>query len=538
MASSLRQSKRQGLRVSLLDRFLVGIAPNWGMRRIRARASLGLFGRHYEASSTGRRTSNWFRSSSDANAAAAPSLTTLRELSRDMRRNNPIARRAVQAVVNNTIGSGIVPRVLDLDGDVARAAWNIWEAWAETPRCDYDGRLTFYGLQRLVMETVVESGEALVVRELADMRDGLPVPMRIRVLEPDYLDSLKEGELSNGNLVQQGIEFDGRGRRVAYWLFERHPGSVRALGGGSVHLSASRRIPATDVLHVYQADRPGLARGVPWLAPIIPRLKDLDDYEDAVLNQQRVSACFGVFVKDTNGEPLGEEDEADPSIEELGPGHVNYLNPGEDVSVISPPSTANHAPYVQSQHRQIAAGLGITYEDLANDYSMVNFSSARMGRLSSQRNVEEWRWNMIIPQLCDGVWRWLMEFTAAMLEWPTVPRAEWVAPPLPMLEPEKEGLAYTRLIRSGVMTLGQAIRERGGNLDAHLEEIADTNALLDLHKIWLDSDPRRTSAAGLTQERPGGDVGGGGFGGGESDDEERFATNTLDRRPRLSSRSG
>jgi capsid protein len=57
--------------------------------------------------------------------------------------------------------------------------------------CDYDGQQNFYGLQRLVMTTVVESGEALILRQPASSKDGLPVPVRIQVLEPEYLDTSK-----------------------------------------------------------------------------------------------------------------------------------------------------------------------------------------------------------------------------------------------------------------------------------------------------------------------------------------------------------
>jgi capsid protein len=74
---------------------------------------------------------------------------------------------------------------------------------------------------------------------------------------------------------------------------------------------------------------------------------------------------------------------------------------------------------------------------------------------------------------------------------------------MPMLEPDREGLAYTRLIRAGLMTQSEAIREQGHDPASHFAEMAADNATLDKLKIWLDSDPRRTSAAGLTQARPG-----------------------------------
>jgi capsid protein len=115
---------------------------------------------------------------------------------------------------------------------------------------------------------------------------------------------------------------------------------------------------------------------------------------------------------------------------------------------------------------------------------------------------------MLIPQLCDGVWRWVMKAAAEVYGWHEVPTAEWAPPPMPMLEPEKEGLAYTRLVRGGFRTLPQVWRELGEDPESMLKEIAASNTELDRLKIWLDSDPRRVSAAGLTQERVGAGAGG------------------------------
>ncbi|MDB4884152.1 MAG: phage portal protein, partial [Gemmatimonadetes bacterium] len=72
------------LHVSWWDRFLIGIAPDWGLRRVRARATAKVLARHYEAASGGRRTSGWKRTSADANTANGPALATLRELSRNL----------------------------------------------------------------------------------------------------------------------------------------------------------------------------------------------------------------------------------------------------------------------------------------------------------------------------------------------------------------------------------------------------------------------------------------------------------------------
>lgn len=494
-----RPSRPSAPKLNWFDRLLIGIAPAWGLRRVQARAAAFA----YEAAAAGRRTSSWHRSSADANTAAGPSLTSLRELARDLHRNNGWARRGIKTIKNNTVGWGIQPRPSGgARGARMQDAADLWTAWSRSPACDFDGRLPFTGLQGLIIETVSLSGEALVVRRRASPEDGLPIPLRLQVLEPDYLSAAQDGiTTAEGNVIIQGVEFDTRGRRVAYHLYDRHPGSGLPMpgvkgGGGFV----PRRVPAEDVLHVYLVERPGQVRGVPWLASAISRLNDFDDFEDAQLMQQKVAACFAAFVEDPDGTApaLGEPDDADDQLETLEPGHINYLTPGKKVSFATPPVPTDGS-FTVRQLRRVAASLGVTYEDLTGDYSNVNFSSARMARLAHWQSIYDWQWNMLIPQFCDGVWGWVMEMARELENWRDVPTADWVPPPMPMLEPDKEGLAYQRLVRSGAMTLSQMIRALGYDPETHLAEIAADNKRLDELKIILDSDARHTTSTGQAQ---------------------------------------
>ncbi len=479
------------------DRLLIALAPSWGLKRAKARAETSLAIRGFDAAGGGRRTTGWRHPSTDANAVNAPSLPKLRDLCRDLRRNNGLARRCVEVVGANTVGWGISAKSTGAP-TVETRAQEIWKLWSENPGCDYDGRMPFKGLQRLVMDTIVESGECLVLNEPAAPSDGLPVPLRIRVLEPDFLDVNKQGKGADGGQIIQGIEFDKRGRRVAYWIYAQHPGSA---GVGMFTSFASNRVPASDVLHIYRVDRPGQMRGVPWLASTIAKLNDYDDYDDALLMQAKVGACFGAIVTDMDGErkALGEQDADSDELESLEPGQIQYLSPGREVTFAQPPSTSDHGGFSVTQIRRIAGSVGITYEDLSTDYSGVNFSSARMARLSHWQNVHNWRWNMLIPQFCDGVWGWVMGLAAGMEDWPETPSAVWSPPPMPMINPEKEGLASQRLVRGGFKSLTQAIREQGRDPETHLAEIAASNADLDKLGIILDSDPRKTTVAGMVQ---------------------------------------
>jgi lambda family phage portal protein len=484
-------------KLSGFDRFTSSFAPRWTLNRLRARAAMDTFARHYEAAQPGRRTAGWTRTAGDADILIRAALFELRMHARDLIRNNSWARRGQRTIANNTAGTGIVPKAIGVDDSTAREALALWQTWAGSTECESEGRHTFYGIQHLAMKTIVESGEVLIRRRYRKAKDALTIPLQLQVLEPDFLDHSKNFQTSDaGGPIIAGVEFDLIGRRAAYWLFEQHPGSGR-------NAEASKRIPADQILHVFYTERPGQTRGISWLATAILNLKDLDGYDDAELMKQKIAACFAAFVTDVDGAmaPVGEKDPDDELVETFEPGMIQKLPAGKDIKFGNPPAVTSDT-FANRNLRKVAAGLGVTYEDLTGDYSQVNFSSARMARLAHWANVHDWQWNMLIPLLCMGVWDWAMEAAVIAGELKEAPGSDWVAPPMPMIEPDKEGLAYQRLVRTGVMTYSQMVREQGGDPDTHWEEYAADQKKLDALKIKLDSDVRAVSAAGQVQMEP------------------------------------
>jgi lambda family phage portal protein len=239
-------------------------------------------------------------------------------------------------------------------------------------------------------------------------------------------------------------------------------------------------------------------RGASWFAPVLLKLKDWDDYEDAALLKQKIAACLAVITSDTDGTApaLGGTNTEKPEQDMLEPGMILNVAPGRSINVVQPPTISEHGEYARATLRAIATGLGVTYEDLVGDYTGLPFSAARMSRLRHWARVDDWRWRMLIPQFCDPVWQWAMlaARVAGMLE--EAPRAQWTAPPMPLLDPDAEGTALQRLVRIGALTWPEMVRERGYDPDDVLREIADWNARFDALGVVLDSDPRKVSQQG------------------------------------------
>lgn len=476
--------------MSAFENLIAAVSPASALKREAARVRLEAL-RRYEGASRGRRTDGWRTSGASADAAAAPGLKILRDRSRDLVRNNPYAAKAVQVIVSNVIGTGIVAQArAQRSRRRSQQFTDLWSNWALDPRqCDYDGRLDFHGLQALAMRCIVESGEVLIRRRTAS---GQRVPLQLQIMEPDFIDTTKDVALPDGGLIKQGIEYDSSGKRVGYWLYEQHPGEQHLRVTGFL----SSRVPAEEIIHVYRQDRPHQTRGVPWASPIIIRLRDFDDYSDAQLLKQKISACFTAFAVDTESPEAG----SDMPFDKLEPGAVEILPPGKDIRFANPPTVGEFDKISRQYLLQIAAGFGITYEALTGDLTNTNFSSGRMGWLEFQRNIESWRWQMLVPQLLNPVWQWFVNaatVNGARMEGIS---AQWTPPRRELIDPSKEIAATIKAVRGGLTTLSEAIREYGYDPEEVMLEMQQDNERLDQLGLVLDSDPRKMSGAGNAQQ--------------------------------------
>lgn len=490
-------------KANFLDKVVLAVAPQAGLERMRARQAANIVKRHYEGASAGRRTQGWSKVAGDANSVNSPALGRLRDVARDLERNNPWAGKGLRAITGNVVGWGITAKPANI-GANALKRWNkAWAEWSESTQCDYDGQLTMGAMQRKVMHCVARDGEVLVRRHYRTPADKLAIPLQLQLLEADFLDTSKTLDNGSpaGNFIIQGVEFNAKGQRVAYWLHTSHPGNQLPTYYNRL---TSVRIDAAEIIHVFRPDRPGQVRGVSWFAPVVLRMKDYDEYEDATLLRQKIAACFVGFVTNVDGAGTAittPSVETPDSMEEMQPGFMKYLKAGENVEFGESPAVSEFDPYSKSVLRGIAAGMGVTYEQLTGDYSNVNYSSARMARYEQQNNIEEWQYHLLIPMFCTPVFNWA---TLAALLAGVVgerPTAEWMPPPMKMLEPDKEARAMVTKVRGGLQTLTSALRELGIDPDKHFDEFAEDLAKLDKLGIILDTDPRKTTQAGNPREQ-------------------------------------
>jgi lambda family phage portal protein len=480
------------LTVNLIDRAIAALSPQRGLERVRARVALTLLMNH-DAATTGRRAGVRRYSGADADTAAA-GRARLRMVARDMVRNVPLAARAVQVITNSVVGDGVIWKAQSRSKARAAQARAVLKAHFDTTAIDARGRCNLYGLQRLVMQAVVESGEVLVMLRPRARTDGLPLPFQIEVLEADHLDTGRDTLTvpANGHTIREGIEYDAQGRRAAYWLFPEHPGSQSRL----TKVPESVRVPADMVSHVYRPDRPGQMRGVSWFAPVALQLQDLADAQDAQILRQKIAACFAAFRVSPDVDVAGAavnrtaQGEDDPGgLSMLEPGRIQNLAPGEDIRFASPPAVEGYDTFTRSVVQSIAVGMGITYESLSGDLAQVNFSSARMGRMDMDRNVSAWQWLMLMPMMMEPLSRWTQAAMARGLEQGAGDLSlAWVPPHRMLVDPSREIPALAAKVRAGFASRQGVVRELGFDPEELLAEQIEDRADCEAHGLRFDSD--------------------------------------------------
>lgn len=493
------QSKPLQIRLGVFDRLIGAFSPERAAKRFAARIALANMTRAYDGAAKGRGTDGWSTSGKSADAEISPAAAVLRDRMRDLVRNNPTAARAVSVLVNNLVGTGIRPRAKTKDKDANEKIDALFEEWQRF--CDADGHTDFYGLQSLAVRSMIEGGESFTIKRPRRRSDRFPVPVQFQVLEADHLDQSKNGEYPGGSgQVRYGIEYDGIGRRVAYWLFRDHPGDQNPITGRSLQ---SDRIEAKRVFHLFERQRTQ-SRGVPWGTPALRALRDVDDWQAAELVRKKTEACMVgiVFGADESEQSIAPtvEDADGNKIEQFEPGLIAYARGGKDIKFNTPGSTAGVYEWHSVMLHIIAAGWRVPYELLTGDLKQVNFSSSRVGLQEFRRMIESLQWQMVIPMLCQPIWDAFCEaaYTDGKIPAPSIP-VEWSPPRFESVNPLQDATTDLMEVRAGFASPQQAIAKRGYDPKAVLREWAEFAAAWDEAELVFDADPRRVSKGGQAQ---------------------------------------
>lgn len=408
-------------------------------------------------------------------------LTTLRARSRDAFRGNLIARAALTRCRTSIVGTGLMCRpavdsktlgiTQEAADEVNAQLTTFFGGWAEDPNeCDIESTLDFYMQQGLTLLSAQASGDVFALTP-AELRPGGAYELKLQLIEADRISN--PDNAPDSETLAQGVAYRGA-TPVACWVRNTHPGDrdSTALPKWTRYDFFGGDTGRRRVLQVWNdKERPGQPRGVPYLAPILEPLKQLDRYGGAELMAAVVSAMFTVFIEreagqqefDENGNPIPSfagADIDDQGNVALGNGAVVDLAPGEKASTADPKRpNANFDPFFVAVVKQIGAALEIPLDELLLHYN-ASYSAARAAMLQAWRFYTTRRW-WLVQQFCQPVYNLLLDEGVASgrlrlpgyedpirrRAWQT---ALWIGPARGSMDENKEASAAKTRIEIGV----------------------------------------------------------------------------------------
>lgn len=433
----------------------------------------------------------------------------------DITRNNGYGAGAKQTLVDSVVGANwrlaARPNWRALGIEFAEiVAWSSmvearWRAYADGIGCWIDAarRQRFGGLLRTQFTSWFLAGEHCSAPKWIPRRIG---PGRARyatafqLIDPDRL-SNPNGEPESPTL-RQGVVLDPElGEPLGYWIRDAHPADwpnpLNAQSWTYVPRETSWGRPL--FLHGFEVDRDGQVRGKPPIASVIEAMRLQDVYERAEAAGTILNALYAATLETEFGamdpELAREVFGADPATNKtlfpdvdmtLRGVKVPHLPPGTKLKFNAPtrPAAAQFAQFEEAVLRRIAAGTGLSYEQVSRDYSKTNYSSARAALIEAWKFMQG-RSEFLASSFADHCYAlWLEEavnvgevtlpkgapdFYEAREDWVM---CRWIGPGRGWIDPVKEVQASQMKIDAGISTLEDEAAEQGKDWQENLEQAA------------------------------------------------------------------
>jgi lambda family phage portal protein len=288
------------------------------------------------------------------------------------------------------------------------------------------------------------------------------------------------------NEIRMGIEVDEWGRPVAYHINKKHPSDM----GGSL---LRERIPADQILHLYDPERISQTRGITWFHPCMFELRMLGGYVEAELVAARTGAAKMGFLKYTDASAFEAPNPDAKYRIEAQPGVIEALPPGMDFQAWSPDHPASAFPaFIKAMLRFVASSLGVSYNALAADLEGVNYSSMRSGLL-----IERDQWKMCQSVMKETLLQPIFEnwISMALLSASLVLDSrdpsrflagKWEPRGWMWVDPLKDVQSSLLAIGAGLDSRDRVISEQGGDVEEIFEQLAEEKTLADKYGLDLE----------------------------------------------------
>lgn len=413
--------------------------------------------------------------------------------------------------------------------EVIEARFNLL-ADSEACYLDASGTNTFTGLIRLAVGGFVMSGEVLATAEwLRSARR--PLHTAIQLVSPDRL-SNPDGR-SDDRLLRRGIRKDKFGRPVSYFIRKGHPAEwYDEKSYQWAEVPAAKPWGRKQVIHIIEQLLPDQSRGIADMVSVLKQMKMTKSFQEVTLQNAVINASFAAAIEselppEIVYQTLGGGASDSGWVDSIGQ-YLNALNAyigsasniqidGAKIPHLFPGTKLNMKPmgtpggvgsdFEESLQRNIAAALGLSYEEFSRDYSKTSYSSARASMVSTWRFMQSRKKN-VADRLASSIYALVLEEeinagnvplprgkTAAHFYEPLMKEAysacSWIGAARGQIDELKETQAAILRIKSGLSTYEIEVSKLGLDFREVFEQRAREEGIIKAKGLAFSLDAQR-----------------------------------------------
>lgn len=395
---------------------------------------------------------------------------------------------------------------------------------AESPENWFDARRnnTFTGLVRLAVGGFLMTGEVLASAEWIQQngRGALyrrPFGTAIQFISPIRLSN--PDMMSDTDRLRKGVEIDAHGAPIAYHFRQAFPGDCTEIEGQWKWKREAARFDwgRRRILHIIEQLLPGQTRGISEMVSALKQMRMTRSFQEVTLQNAIVNATYAAVVESELPSQeifaqlgLGETAFSDyfksymTSMAEYTANSKNIALDGAKMAHLFPGSKLNlqmagtpggvGTDYEESLLRNIAAALGLSYEQFSRDYTKTNYSSARASMAETWKFMES-RKKLVADRFASMVYTlWLEEeINAGNVPLPpgrtwrdfydptfrdAICNAEWIGASRGQIDEKKETEAAILRIKNGLSTYEAEIARLGGDFRSVFKQRAREEGLI------------------------------------------------------------
>ena len=474
------ESKKSGSflrRASLaLDDVVGVISPRWAMMRKSYRFGYDILDKHRtrkKRSDMGG-PGDWHLSEEK--------LDRLREICRDLGRNNPLVKGIFRKLATKIVGTATKIQARTEDKGWNQAAEQLWKKEMVDRPCDITGRFNVHAFLKKMYYTYCRDGDMFVV--FAD--EGIQAVEGDQVGTPYGKKAAEHFDVINGVAVSKETK-----KLIGYYIGK--PNKWGYIANESV-----QRYTADVVHHVFSSDRFSCSRGEPALVSAVDMIDKLFGYIDAELVAAKINACFPMMVttKDSTGMPppftrgvsSSGKDEYDRPHEKIEPGMPWYGEPGEKIDAIGSTRPASaFDPFIKNIMMIIGQPVNLPLMLITGDYSGATFMNSRVA-YQEARDTWQDEQELVIKPFVRRLWMLKLQQWIERKE--LTRRDDWARYEIlckrwPYVDPWKESKADEQQLKNGTINRHTICARQGEDFNDLTDQRAEEEKYLKEKEIVL-----------------------------------------------------